>query len=104
MILWGQNISAGTISESKMLYSNVKFPSVYCPRIRINNVIECVNREIKCCTRVIVMVSDGESGLMLVCARLRYIASNDGCKKRYLNIKQLTDMPDEELYCEAKTS
>lgn len=50
------------------------------------------------------MVSDGESGLMLVCARLRYIASNDGCKKRYLNIKQLTDMPAEELYCEAKTS
>lgn len=45
---------------------------------------------------------DGESALMLVCARLRYIASNDWGKKRYLNMKHLTDMLAEELYCEAK--
>ena len=60
-----------------MLDSNVKFPSEHWLRVFINNVIECVNREIKCRTRVIGMVPDGESGLMLVCARLRYIASND---------------------------
>ena len=47
---------------------------------------------------------DGESALMLVCARLRYIASNDWSKKRYLNMKHLTDMLAEELYCEAKIS
>ena len=80
------------------------FPSEHWQRIRTNNVIERVNREIKRRTRVIGTFSDGESALMLVCARLRYIASNDWGKKRYLNMKHLTDMLAEELYCEAKIS
>lgn len=80
------------------------FPSEHWLRIRTNNVIERVNREIKRRTRVIGTFSDGESALMLVCARLRYIASNDWGKKRYLNMKHLTDMLAEELYCEAKIS
>lgn len=41
---------------------------------------------------------------MIVWARLRYIDSNDGGKKRYLNMKHLTDMLTEELYCESKIS
>ena len=53
------------------------FPSEHWLRIRTNNVIERVNREIKRRTRVIGTFPDGESALMLVCARLRYIASND---------------------------
>ena len=77
------------------------FPSEHWLRIRTNNVIERVNREIKRRTRVIGTFPDGESALMLVCARLRYIASNDWGKKRYLNMK---DMLAEELYCEAKMS
>lgn len=80
------------------------FPSEHWLRIRTNNVIERVNREIKRRTRVIGTFPDGESALMLVCARLRYIASNDWGKKRYLNMKHLTDMLAEELYCEAKIS
>ena len=80
------------------------FPSEHWLRIRTNNVIERVNREIKHRTRVIGTFPDGESALMLVCARLRYIASNDWGKKRYLNMKHLTDMLAEELYCEAKIS
>lgn len=53
------------------------FPSEHWLRIRTNNVIERVNREIKRRTRVVGTFPDGESTLMLVCARLRYIASND---------------------------
>ena len=41
---------------------------------------------------------------MIVWARLRYIDSNDWGKKRYLNMKHLTDMLTEELYCESKIS
>ena len=70
----------------------------------VYNVIERVNREIKRRTRVIGTFHDGESALMLVCARLRYIVSNDWCKKHYLNMKHLTDMLAEERYCEAKIS
>ena len=82
----------------------MEFPSEHWLRIRTNNVIERVNREIKRRTRLIGTFPDGESALMLVCARLRYIASNDWGKKRYLNMKHLTDMLAEELYCEAKIS
>lgn len=60
-----------------MLGLNVKFPSEHWLRVRTNNVIECVNREPKRRARVIGTFPDGESALMLVCARLRYIASND---------------------------
>ena len=87
--------------ESKMLCSNVKFSSEHWLRIRTNNVIERVNRELRHHTRVIGTFPDGE---MLVCARLRYIASNDWGKKPYLNMKHLTDMFAEELYCEARIS
>ena len=80
------------------------FPSEHWLRIRTNNVIERVNREIKRRTRVIGTFPDGESALMLVCARLCYIASNDWGRKRYLNMKYLTDMLAEEQYCEAKIS
>ena len=65
------------------------FPSEHWLRIRTNNVIERVNREIKRRTRVIGTFPDGESALMLVCARLRYIASNDWGRKRYLNMIHL---------------
>ena len=80
------------------------FPSEHWLRIRTNNVIERVNREIKRRTRVIGTFPDGESALMLVCARLRYIASNDWGKKRYLNMKHLTDMLAEEDYSKTKIS
>lgn len=60
------------------------FPSEHWLRIRTNNVIERANREIKRRTRVIGTFPDGESALMLVCGRLRYIASNDWGKKTFV--------------------
>lgn len=35
---------------------------------------------------------DGESALILVCARLRYVSSKDSGTKWYLNIKLLYDL------------
>ena len=62
------------------------FPSEHWTRIRTNNVIERLNREIRRRTRVVGTFLDGESALMLVCARLRHIAGTQwGCKK-YMNI------------------
>ena len=43
-------------------------------RIRTNNVIERLNREIRRRTRVVGTFPDGNSALMLVCARLRHVA------------------------------
>lgn len=80
------------------------FPSEHWLRIRTNNVIERVNREIKRRTRVIGTFPDGQSALMLVCARLRHIASNSWGTKRYLNMKHLADLMSDEAYLKKKIS
>ena len=60
------------------------FPSQHWLKIRTNNVIERMNREIRRRTRVVGAFPDGNSALMLVCARLRYVAGKDWDSKRYL--------------------
>ena len=60
------------------------YPSEHWNRIRTNNTTERVNREIKRRTRAIGAFPDGQSALMLVCARLRHVASTDWGYKRYL--------------------
>ena len=64
-------------------------------KIRTNNVIERMNREIRRWTRVVGVFPDGNSALMLVCARLRHVAGTQwGCKK-YMNMKHLETMEQE---------
>lgn len=67
------------------------FPAQHWLRIRTNNTMERVNREIKRRTRAIGAFPDGESALMLVCARLRHVASSDWGMKRYLNMQHLNE-------------
>lgn len=61
-------------------------------RIRTNNTLERLNKEIKRRTKVVGIFPDGESALMLVCARLRHVASRDWGNKRYLNMDHLKEM------------
>ena len=49
------------------------FPYEHWTRIRTNNVIEHLNRVIRRRTRVVGAFPDGNSALMLVCARLRHV-------------------------------
>ena len=51
------------------------FPTQHWTRIRTNNAIERLNREIKRRTKAIGAFPDGQSALMLVCARLRHVAA-----------------------------
>lgn len=73
----------------------MRFPAEHWQRIRSNNGIERVNREIRRRTRVVGTFPDGRSALMLVCARLRYIQSSAWRSKRYLNMERLYDMERE---------
>jgi len=83
----GQNI------EETLTYCD--FPSEHWVKIRTNNVIERMNREIRRRTRVVGAFPDGNSALMLVCARLRHVAGTQwGCKK-YMNMKHLETMEQE---------
>lgn len=65
------------------------FPSEHWTRIRTNNVIERLNREIRRRTRVVGTFPDGQSALMLVCARLRHVAGTQWGSKKYMNMKHL---------------
>ena len=65
------------------------FPSEHWTRIRTNNVIERLNREIRRRTRVAGTFPDGNSALMLVCARLRHVAGTQRGNKKYMNMKHL---------------
>ncbi|SMC80546.1 Transposase (or an inactivated derivative) [Oscillospiraceae bacterium] len=65
------------------------FPTQHWTRIRTNNTMERVNREIKRRTRAIGAFPDGQSALMLVCARLRHVASSSWGMKKYLNMAHL---------------
>lgn len=67
------------------------FPSQHWTRIRTNNTLERLNREIKRRTKAIGAFPDGNSALMLVCARLRHVACSDWGVKRYMNMKHLDD-------------
>ena len=68
------------------------FPSEHWTRIRTNNVIERLNREIRRRTRVVGCFPDGNSALMLVCARLRHVAGTQWGNKKYMNMKHLEAM------------
>ena len=69
----------------------MEFPSQHWLKIRTNNVIERMNREIRRRTRVVGTFPDGKSALMLVCARLRYISGKEWGSKRYLCMKHLSE-------------
>ncbi len=65
------------------------FPSEHWTRIRTNNVMERLNREIRRRTRVVGSFPDGNSALMLVCARLRHVAGTQWGNKKYMNMRHL---------------
>ncbi len=71
------------------------FPYAHWPKLRSNNVIERLNREIRRRTRVVGTFPDGNSALMLVCARLRHVASKAWGTKRYMSMTHLEEMRKE---------
>ena len=72
------------------------FPYAHWSKLRSNNVIERLNREIRRRTRVVGAFPDGNSALMLVCARLRHVASKAWGTRRYMNMTHLDEMLKEE--------
>lgn len=81
------------IKETLSYYS---FPAQHWRRIRTNNRLERLMKEIRRRTRVVGAFPDGESALMLVSARLRYVATKSWSARKYLNMELLYDMEKEE--------
>nr|WP_270574012.1 transposase [Candidatus Collinsella stercoripullorum] len=60
-------------------------------RIRTNNSIERLNREIRRHIRVVGTFPDGRSTLMFVTARLKYVAKSEWGSRRYLDVTLLEE-------------
>ena len=67
--------------------SYMDFPREHWLRIRTTNALERILKEVRRRTRVVGAFPDGQSALMLVCARLRYVVSTEWGEKMYLNMK-----------------
>src|SRR5262245_56949386 len=76
------------IEETLTYYA---FPEEHWRRIRTNNPLERLLREIRRRTRVVGAFPDGQSALNLSAARLRHVAGTAWSSKRYLNIGLLKD-------------
>jgi putative transposase len=68
------------------------FPPEHWRRVRTNNPLERIMKEIRRRTNVVGSFPDGNSALMLVAARLRHIAGSKWGIKQYLKIERLAEM------------
>ena len=75
-----------SVSETLTYYA---FPDIHWQKIRTNNPLERIMREIRRRTRVVGAFPDGQSCLNLAAARLRYIAGSAWSTKRYMNTRPL---------------
>jgi transposase-like protein len=73
------------------------FPDAHWRRIRTNNPLERILREVRRRTRVVGAFPDGNSALMLVAARLRHIAGTRWGTRRYLNMELLKELEKGEV-------
>ena len=82
---------AAELVEEKMAetLAYYQFPENHWIRIRSNNPLERIMREIRRRTRVVGAFPDGQSALMLAAARLRHIAGTKWGAKRYLTMDEL---------------
>jgi transposase-like protein len=76
--------------------SYMAFPREHWTRIRTNNPLERIMREIRRRTRVVGAFPDGTSALMLVAARLRYVAGTRWGTRKYLDMTRLTEQRREK--------
>lgn len=71
------------------------FPTQHRTRIQANNTIKRLKREIKRRTKAIGAFPEGQSALMLVCARLHHVAATSWGTRRYISMEHLFKAEDE---------
>jgi len=86
-------VEAG-IEETLAYY---RFPEEHWRRIRTNNPLERILREIRRRTRVVGAFPDGQSALNLAAARLRHVAGSEWSTKRYLSMEFLKEHVEDKV-------
>jgi transposase-like protein len=69
----------------------LRFPRGHWRRIRTNNLLERLMKEIRRRTRVVGAFPDGRSAVMLAAARLRHVAGTDWGERAYLDMRLLRE-------------
>ncbi|OHB56475.1 MAG: transposase, partial [Planctomycetes bacterium GWF2_50_10] len=87
-------IVRGCVEDTLSFYA---FPREHWLRIRTNNMLERIMREIRRRTNVVGCFPDGNSALMLASARLRHIAGTKWSSARYLNMKRLEEHKQNQI-------
>ena len=82
-----------TVEETTAYMS---FPREHWTRIRTNNPLERIMREVKRRTKVVGAFPDGHSALMLSSARLRHVAGTRWGTRRYLDMDRLYELEREQ--------
>ena len=72
------------------------YPREHWTRLRTNNSLERLMREIRRRTRVVGAFPDGDSALMLVAARLRHVAGTKWGTRKYLDMSRLAEQDAED--------
>jgi transposase-like protein len=78
--------------------SYMALPREHWIRIRTNNPLERLMREIRRRTRVVGAFPDGRSALMLVAARLRHVAGSRWGTRKYLDMTRLDEFKGVENF------
>ncbi len=78
--------------------SYMAFPREHWIRIRTNNPLERLMREIRRRTRVVGAFPDGRSALMLVAARLRHVAGSRWGTRKYLDMNRLGEHEHDKTF------
>jgi len=78
--------------------SYMAFPREHWIRLRTNNPLERIMREIRRRTRVVGAFPDGNSALMLVAARLRHVAGSKWGTRKYLDMSRLREQQQEKTH------
>lgn len=77
-------------------FSYYNFPQEHWRKIRTNNPMERVLKEVRRRTKVIGAFPDGQSALMLVGARLRHVTTTKWGTVKYMNMDHLKEKTNEE--------
>jgi transposase-like protein len=86
-------VAAKTVEDGiRETLTYTAFPREHWRSIRTNNPMERIMREIRRRTRVVGNFPDGRSALMLVTARLRYIAGKEWGSRRYMDMSRLNSL------------
>jgi transposase-like protein len=84
--------AAKTVEEGvSETLSYMAYPREHWTRIRMNNPLERLMREIRRRTRVVGAFRDGNSALMLTAARLRHVAGTKWGTRKYLDMERLQE-------------